>query len=146
MKIRHNNISGQTGAAMIEALIAILIFAIGVLGLLATQATGIQATSDVRNRAEATTIATEIAGDMWAAPPTSPATLDSLYSGTYSASSNDTHTWSLRVSSLLPNGSTIVSVPDTTGAPDAVRIVVNWRVPGQDSHSYTMDTRINGVD
>jgi type IV pilus assembly protein PilV len=56
----------QEGSALLEALIAILIFAFGVLGLVGILAASIRATNDARYRAEAANLANAVIGDMWA--------------------------------------------------------------------------------
>ena len=54
----------QRGFLVIEALIAILIFSLGILGLVAMGSTAIGAQSDARFRTDAAALADEIAGQM----------------------------------------------------------------------------------
>lgn len=54
----------QRGFLIIEALIAILIFSLGILGLVAMGSTAIGAQSDARFRTDAAALADEIAGQM----------------------------------------------------------------------------------
>ncbi len=56
----------QGGVALLEALIAILIFSIGILGVVALQANMIQATGDAKFRSEASYIAQQRVGKIWA--------------------------------------------------------------------------------
>lgn len=56
----------QNGSALLEALVAILIFSFGVLGLIGILAASIRATNDARYRAEAANLANAVIGDMWA--------------------------------------------------------------------------------
>ena len=56
----------QKGSALLEALVAILIFSFGVLGLIGILAASIRATNDARYRAEAANLANAVIGDMWA--------------------------------------------------------------------------------
>ena len=53
-----------------EALVAILIFSFGVLGLIGVVAASIRATNDARYRAEAANLANAVIGDMWATAAT----------------------------------------------------------------------------
>jgi type IV pilus assembly protein PilV len=53
------------GASLLEALIALLIFSIGLLGLLGLQANALGASRDSQYRAEAAVLAHEIIGIMW---------------------------------------------------------------------------------
>jgi type IV pilus assembly protein PilV len=55
----------QTGAYLLEALIGILIFSLGVLGIVGLQAASLRATSDSALRAEAVFAANQLVGQMW---------------------------------------------------------------------------------
>ena len=59
---------GQRGVMLIEALIGILIFSIGILALLGMQAVAMSATIDAKYRSEASFLANEVIGVMWADP------------------------------------------------------------------------------
>lgn len=50
---------------LLEALIAILIFSLGILSLVALQATAIQLTGDAKYRTDATLLANRLIGQMW---------------------------------------------------------------------------------
>jgi Tfp pilus assembly protein PilV len=56
---------GQSGVMLLEALIAILIFSLGILSLVALQATAIQLTGDAKYRTDATLLANRLIGQMW---------------------------------------------------------------------------------
>jgi len=66
---------GQEGFFLIEAMVALLIFALGILGLVAMGGTAVASQSDAQYRTEATAIADSIAGEIalnvarQAAPP-----------------------------------------------------------------------------
>ena len=65
--------SGQQGAVLLEAMIAILIFSMGVLAIVGLQAAMIKNTADSKYRADAGFIAQERIGQIWADPdPTRP--------------------------------------------------------------------------
>ncbi len=51
---------------LLEALIAILIFSLGILSLVALQGTSIQLTSDAKYRTDASLLANKLIGQMWA--------------------------------------------------------------------------------
>jgi type IV pilus assembly protein PilV len=55
----------QAGVMLLEALIAILIFSLGILSLVALQATAIQLTGDAKYRTDATLLANRLIGQMW---------------------------------------------------------------------------------
>jgi type IV pilus assembly protein PilV len=57
--------SAQSGVFLLEALIALLIFSLGLLGLVAMGAAAIAAQSDAQYRAEAAKFTGEILGEIW---------------------------------------------------------------------------------
>jgi type IV pilus assembly protein PilV len=61
---RHQN-RGQGGFALLEALIAVLIFSLGILGLVGLQAATTQSTSVAKTRVEASFIASQRISDIW---------------------------------------------------------------------------------
>lgn len=56
----------QAGATLLEVLIALLLFAFGILGLLGMQAVASQLTGEAKYRAEAAMYADQLIGQMWA--------------------------------------------------------------------------------
>lgn len=56
----------QTGSMILEAMIAILIFSMGILGLVGMQATAINSASDAKYRSTAGFLANQIIGTVWA--------------------------------------------------------------------------------
>lgn len=56
----------QSGVMLIEAMLAILIFSIGVLGIIGLQAAANKASVQAKYRSEASLLANEIIGRMWA--------------------------------------------------------------------------------
>ncbi len=56
----------QGGSVILEAMIAMLIFSVGILGLIGMQATAVANVSDAKYRADATFFADQIIGQMWA--------------------------------------------------------------------------------
>ncbi len=118
------------GVVMIEALIAILIFSMGILAIVGLQAAMVKNTSDARYRAEATFIAQQKLGEMW----TNIANHDAL-SG-YVIANED-------ISNLLPDGQRIVEV---TAAPECqVTVTVQWQLPGEEIHRHRTSARLNSV-
>ena len=55
----------QAGSTMIEALVAIFIFSIGVLALIGLQAVSIKTSIDAKYRADAAFLANQVIGQMW---------------------------------------------------------------------------------
>jgi type IV pilus assembly protein PilV len=71
----------QTGAYLLEALIGILIFSLGVLGIVGLQAASLRATSDSALRAEAVFAANQLVGQMWTDNETNLSTYTSAIAG-----------------------------------------------------------------
>lgn len=119
--------SNQQGVVLIEAMIAILIFSIGVLGIVGMQANMVSNTSDAKYRTDASDIAQQRIGQIWADPdPTRP--------GYTSFVENNTS-----ISSVLPSGTRTTSQSGVQ-----FTVTVNWQAPGGDPHSYTAVANIAG--
>jgi type IV pilus assembly protein PilV len=67
MKARISTQGAQSGVMLIEALLALLIFSLGVLGIVGLQSTATKISGDSRYRSEAALMANELVGKMWAA-------------------------------------------------------------------------------
>src|SRR5450755_3960959 len=65
MKLNSLIRRGQQGAFLLEALIGILIFSLGVLGIVGLQARAIRFTTDAEIRAEAMYLANSLISQMW---------------------------------------------------------------------------------
>src|SRR5665647_1242043 len=110
--------ASQQGVVLLESLIAILIFSMGVLAVVGLQAAMIKNTSDSKYRAEASFIAQQRLGMMWA---------DSGNLIDYVETNTD-------ISALLPNGTRTVTLP----AVSEVSVMVTWQAPGQAGvHNFT---------
>lgn len=120
----NNGPKNQGGVAIIEAMIAILIFSIGVLGIVGMQANMVKNTSDSKFRNDASYIAQQQIGTLWASPDSLPAD---------GSTSNTPIT-------ELPNGSVTI-----TRNGDQYIIVVGWQQAGETAHNYTTIATITGI-
>lgn len=118
---------GQRGVMLVEALVGLLIFSIGILALIALQAVGIRENNEAAYRSAASFVVDRIIGDLWAANTANLTT----FAGTYSATSKATEPWSKSVTAALPAGSAEVVV---TGG--SVTVTVTWQAPGAPAHSF----------
>lgn len=115
----------EQGVMMIEVLIGILIFSIGILAMLGMQTLAMRASIDAKYRAEAGFLANEIVGVMWG----DPANLGS-YATASCAATNRCNAWLARVQNTLPGG--IAPAINITGATGRqVEVIVQWQGPGQ---------------
>jgi type IV pilus assembly protein PilV len=154
MKIQPLAARQQSGIMLLEALIAVLIFSLGILTVIALQATAIKLTSDAKYRTNATLLANRLIGQMWvsggdlAALKTNFETGGAAYAlwladvadkeglpGVVAASTG--------VVSTLPE----VTVDDTAGATAGqVTITLFWRTPemqgNQVGHQHVVTSQI----
>lgn len=131
-KMRHH---GQSGAVLIEALISILIFSIGVIALVGLQLAMTKNVTSSKLRGEASYLANQLIGLMWVAPGnlSNFAIASGACTNTYASCSN----WLATVVDTLPGGSATVTV---NGA--AVGITVSWQLPDEMPSQYQIDANI----
>lgn len=82
----------QSGVMLIEALIALLIFSVGVLGIVGLQSTAAKVSGDARYRSEAALLANELIGKMWAGDRTA-ATMRAAYDSTQNGAAFQAWAW-----------------------------------------------------
>jgi len=124
------NSKTQEGVVLLEALIAVLIFSMGILALVGLQGAMVKNTSDSKYRAEATFFAQQKLGEIWAN------TRNHDAFASYAVVDED-------ISALLPGGKRTVAI---SPAPDClVTVTVRWQMPGGDIHNHTTSARINSM-
>lgn len=116
--------SAQQGVVLVEAMIAILIFSMGVLAIVGLQAAMIKNTTESKYRADASYVAQQRIGQLWADPDNLPA---------------DGSTTNPDISTLLPNGTLTI-----TRAGTQFTVTVTWQQPGEAAHNYTTIASIAG--
>ncbi len=144
----------QRGVMLLEALIAILIFSMGILAIIGLQASSVSMAGDAKYRADANLLANRLIGAMWLAnsSPTFVADFSSPGGAQYVA-------WNSGVLSTLAGvtgASTPAPAPEVfiaqSGAGPAsdvlsssVTINIYWAIPSQGGaiHKYTTSTQIN---
>jgi type IV pilus assembly protein PilV len=129
----------QSGVMLLEVLVGILIFSIGIVAMLGMQATAMRATVDAKYRTEASFLANEIIGQMW---------VDRInlvsYQTPASCGTDKPCAWITRVQALLPN-STGGNAPTIVVSGSQVTVTVRWRRPGETADSnHTTTATING--
>ena len=127
------SIQAQAGVMLLEALIAVLIFSLGILSLVALQATSIQLTSDAKYRTDASLLANKLIGQMWASGA-SPSDLQTRFQ----TGGADYNAWLAQVQGKdgLPgvvdaSAGIDATLPTVTvdGATGQVVITLFWRTP-----------------
>lgn len=120
----------QRGSYLLDGLIALLIFAFGVLGLIGMIGGSIRASNDARYRAEAINLANAMVGDMWT---TQPASLDTQF-GTGGAK---LVAWQTQAASLLPTATGAnapqvdLTQPGLSAQSRSAVVTVFWQMPGE---------------
>lgn len=142
----------QRGVMLLEALLSILVFSVGVLAIIGLQAASVKQSSDAKYRSDASLLANELVGEMWVSDRT-PATLQTNFA-TGGASYNE---WLKHVTGAAPysaieglpgaadNPPVVVVDTSSTTTPPLVTITINWRAPYEPLtalHSYTVIAQI----
>lgn len=154
----------QEGVFLIEALLGILIFSLGILALIGMQATAISAQTDARYRTEASALAEKMINTIWVNVDRTSATSiqtslavfahqtggsNCNFSGTASGSALVT-AWLAEVSSTtsgLPGTSTAmqqITVNTSGGGYNQVNITICWQAPKATTTSkHVVSTYVN---
>jgi type IV pilus assembly protein PilV len=127
----------QKGSYLLEALIAILLFAFGILGLIGLLATSVRATNDARYRTEAANLANGMVADMWTMTAAKMTT-------EFCAGCTKLTAWETEAASLLPaSGVTVVLTPGLSLQSSTVVVTISWQPPGNsETHNYVMTAQI----
>jgi type IV pilus assembly protein PilV len=136
-RLRRPRRSGQ-GIALIEALVALLLFAFGVLGIVGLQTSMTRAQSSAKFRGDASYLASELLGTMWSDIP-------NLAQYDTASARCDAYArclaWKTKVQSAMP-GQVPEVAADATGA---VTITIHWAVPGEGAHQYVTSSSVQAV-
>jgi type IV pilus assembly protein PilV len=138
MKTSRHTVRKQRGFMLLEVLIALLIFSIGVLGIVGLQAAMTKAQTGSKFRADAAFLAQRLVGSMWA----DRTGLDNYDTAGGCSSHARCSQWVSEVASQLPNGDATVSVTTLPNGTDAtgrvvaaeVTITINWTPPNEEQH------------
>lgn len=145
------------GIVLIDALVAILIFSIGIIGLVSLQGSAIDLTGGANNRLNAALLTDQLIAQMWTTPD--PSQLAMLFAGADGDGGASYKTWfdgldcsaQTRAAGCLPGAKAhppkIVVTPQTIARSGTtqyqVTVTVSWQAPGESSaHSYVSTTAI----
>lgn len=124
----------QAGMALLEVLVSILLFSLGVLGMIGLQARAISFSVDAEDRNRAAMFANEIATTMW------------LSRSVAVDTAAGTPSWSDRVADTTQNGlpGGLVTVLPTAGIPNSADITITWKAPqrGASEQDSQLTTRV----
>lgn len=116
----------QGGSALLEGLIAVLIFSLGILALVGLQANSMRVVTDSKMRIDASNIAGQRIGEMWA-----------KQGEIKSFEEEDTAV------SELPDGKRTTTITGNATDGYVVTVTLSWRIPGSDEdQNYTTVTQL----
>jgi type IV pilus assembly protein PilV len=144
-------VSQETGIALIEVLVAVLVLAIGLLGMAAMQAQSTKMTNGAEQRTQAVLLTADMMDRMRANrpnisdydgidvdPDATACATDYAPDGTATVSVNDITEWSNLVVCLLPEGSGTVAI-DGAGE---ITVTVDWEKSDADGTAVALRTVI----
>ncbi len=126
------------GFALIEVMVSVLLFAIGILGLVGLQASMTQAQTSSKIRADAANLVDELVAIMW-----SDMTNIASYTAGGCAGNVRCNGWLTKLPEVLPGGSLAALTVNLTGTAvnnqdyGTVTITVNWTLPNGGTHQHT---------
>ena len=149
----------QRGSVMLEALIAVMIFAIGILGTIGLQVKIMSLSTDARYRTDATFLANQIIAQIWVDSISSPAgqlvnssyacgqtnnTPCSLNAGNGNAYTQDWVTQAHGADGVLPPYGNLTTCPSTIAmSGNQVTVTLQWKMPQEAAcHAYKSMTEI----
>jgi len=149
IEVRISTPHQQSGIVLIEALVSILIFSVGVLAIIGLLTASVISTRDSGNRSEAGLAANQIIGQMWADDHDLATSLLPKYAGSGSAGGTAYLAWySSSAVQALPGVTstvTVVAASSVTIPPSSVvTVILSWTPPGAPfPHKYTAVAQIN---
>jgi len=142
-------LKNQSGVMLLEALIAILIFSIGILGLVGLQANAINLSTDAKYRADAALLANQLIGRLSVADPAAVGTYSHRPSGsTVCAPTGRVGTspvvtaWLTEVNASLPNADSTKQQVIVDKTNNVVNITICWQAPHSSQHRHTVTTQM----
>jgi type IV pilus assembly protein PilV len=150
MMARHSTRNTQSGVMLLEALIGILIFSLGILAMVGMQSMAIKLSSDSRDRTEAGNLANQLVGEMWAKRGVDNINLPAFaYTGTGTPPAVLTQ-WIDQTEKNLPNADAyppIVAFAASPLGPSVgiqTTITMRWKSPSDPTvHQYVLTAYIN---
>jgi type IV pilus assembly protein PilV len=140
--VGHITQLNQKGSILLEALISILIFSMGILAIVGLQGAAIKTVSDSQYRLEASFLANRVVSEMW----TNVVNINDYALPGGGATGLDV--WLAEVQSRLPgataaNAPTIAIAANPSGGFTAT-VAIRWQGPGESTpHNYTTVAYIN---
>lgn len=126
--------TAQHGAALLEALVAILLLMLGILALIGLQGRMVSASTEAQMRGEATFLADQLIGQM----SVDQGNLADYVTSSGSCTSANCTAWLANVASTLPSGTATVTVTNSL-----VNVQVNWTPANSTQRTAQVSAAIN---
>lgn len=133
------------GFMLLEVLVALLIFSIGVLGIIGLQAAMTKAQTGSKFRADASFLAQRLVASMW-----SDRSGLASYGGANCAGHTRCSEWLDEVARSLPGGAATVTVTPLADGIDAgvvvaadVTVTITWSPPNEETRTYTTTSSVS---
>ena len=137
--------ASQTGSMLLESLIAVLIFSMGILAIVGMQASAVKASSDAKFRSDASMVANQLIGEMWVSNRTA-ATLQTNFQGGGGTDGALYTAWLADVQAALPGAAANPPVVTVNPQTSVVTVTVFWIAPGEPAgaapHSFNIVAQI----
>lgn len=135
----------QTGSMLLEALIAILIFSIGILAIVGLLAASTKSAGDAKYRSDASLLANQLVGQMLGS---NKSTLTILQNNFQSPNGTAYTAWLPGVTAALPGAAAtpptvvITQAPSTSSLTPSSQatITINWNAPNEAAGAHTYVT------
>lgn len=132
----------QQGVMLLEAMVAILIFSIGIVAVMGMQAASIAQVTQAKFRTDASYLANQILSTMWVDMPNVKTGINYVSPGYAGRAA-----WDAVVANSLPNGAATITVAGDAipagGGGATVTVTITWKLPEEtNSHRYTTSTLI----
>jgi type IV pilus assembly protein PilV len=144
MKVHQSHPKKQAGSMLLEGLISILLFSIGILAIVGLQATSIKMVGDAKYRSDASLLSDQLIGRMWASDRTI-ATLQANFSSTPAGGQytnwviNSVNTSSLPgVAGVAANQPTVTFTTNATTVVNSsiATITIYWSSPNEPAQAH----------
>lgn len=150
MKIHQSHPNKQTGSMLLEGLISILLFSIGILAIVGLQAASIKMVGDAKYRSDASLLANQLIGQMWASDRTTTTLQGNFSSGPagtlYTNWVNSVNASLPGVSGVAANQPIVALTTNTlTARPSSiVTVTIYWNSPNElaQAHKYIVVAEI----
>ena len=122
----------QEGVMLLEALIGILIFSLGVLALVAMQAVSVSTVSNARYRTEASFLANEILSQVWVDRGANYANVSNYAVTGGVGASTQSQNWVDKVNQHMPNSTAFpptVAIATPASGGRQVTVTIRWKAP-----------------